>query len=141
MFKCFAYFGVCLFFSVAERMHLFLPSAFLITLIGAHLTEAVLQEILWTLLRDICVFQKRMHNFCRGENADHHPRLFLVREISGIWELASWLPVASKPKGVRRKTEFTSTYFLSENTYCNQSWNAKIQHIKRIWMSYYFKCL
>lgn len=34
-------------------MHLFLPWVFLIiALIGAHLTEAVLQEIFWTLLRE-----------------------------------------------------------------------------------------
>lgn len=49
------------------------------------MTEAVLQEIFWTLLRDICIFRKmRIHDSYLGENADSHQRDFLVREISGV---------------------------------------------------------
>lgn len=94
-----------LFLSVAGRMHVFLPSALLIVaLMGAHMTEDVLQEIFWTLLKDICIFRKkRIHDFCLGGNAEQHQRVFLVREISGIRELAHWLPVASKPKEVKEK--------------------------------------
>lgn len=78
------------------------------------MTETVLQEIFWTLLRDICVFRKmRIHNSYLGGNADPpHLRVFLVREISGIRELASWLPVASKLKGVKKKKSYPLISYL-----------------------------
>lgn len=77
------------------------------------MTEAALQEIFWTLLRDICIFRKmRIHDSCLGENADPHQRVFLVREISGIRELASWLPVASKPRGVKKEKLYPFISYL-----------------------------
>lgn len=69
---------LCLFlgvlvFSVAGRMYLFLPSpSLIVALIGPHMTEVVLQEILRTLLGGICIFRKENAHFCLGENADHH---------------------------------------------------------------------
>lgn len=96
----------------------FLPLVFfIVTLIGAYMTEAVLQEIFWTLLKDICIFRKkRIHNFCLVENADHQ-RLLLVRVVSGIRELAS---CGFKAKRSKEK-EIISTYSLSEHTCCNQN--------------------
>lgn len=84
-------------------MYLCLPS--LVALIGAHVTEAIWQERLWTLLRDICIFRKkRTHTSVLVKMLIIIKRVFLVREISGIIrKLASWLPVASKPKGVKKK--------------------------------------
>lgn len=54
----------------------------------------------------------RIHDSYLGENADSHRRDFLVREISGIRELASWLPVASKPKGVKKKKSYPLISYL-----------------------------
>lgn len=129
MFKCFAYLGVCLFF-FCRRKNAFISSLGLFDN-SSNRCSPDWSSFAGNILdpfKGICVFQKRIHNFCRRENADH---FLLDREISGIRELASWLPVALKPKGVRRKTESTSTCFLYENTYCNQNWYAETQHIKK----------
>lgn len=50
----------------------FLPLVFLVVILrGTHMTKAVLQEMFWTLLKDMCVFRKkRIHDSCLEENAE-----------------------------------------------------------------------
>lgn len=131
-FKCFACFGVGLFFSAAEK-NAFISSLGLFDNSSNRCSpdrSSFAGNTLDPFKGHQCLSEENTQ-LLPWENADHHPRVFLVGEISGIRELASWLPVASKPKGGRRKTEFTSSYFLSENTSCNQNWYAETQHVKK----------
>lgn len=76
------------------------------------MTEAVLQEIFWTLLRDICIFRKmRIHGSYLGENAESHQRRFSQGNIR-YQELASWLPVAAKPERVKKREFYPLISYL-----------------------------
>lgn len=77
------------------------------------MTEEVLQEIFWMLLRDICIFRKmRIHNSYLGENADSHQSLFCQGNIryQGVSKLTSCGIKAKRSK----EKEIISPYFLFE---------------------------